>query len=147
MEVFMKIYKKIIILSIIIPSCLFVFTSCERLSIGFEIGNNTDSYREATEFICSRVWVDDWVDSDGNSRHQELRFAYNNVGQDYIRVIDRRGNIQEYTYNFVWDWFSANYTSLRLKYSNGVSYMDNMYMGNNVIECLFDGEPVTFYGR
>ena len=133
---------------VLLSSFGLVFTSCEPLNIGIEIGNNTNDYKEATEYLCSRVWVDEWIDSYGSTHRQELRFDYTNIGQDYIMIVDHRGNVQEYTYNFVWDWFNVNYTSLRLKYAPGdYSYMDNMYMGSNVIKCLFDGEPAHFIGR
>lgn len=147
-EVVMKSIRRYVLLPVILCSFAFVLTSCEEVNIGFEIGNNTNSYREATDFLCSRVWIDEWVDDYGSRHRQELRFDYNNLGQDYIMIVDRRGNIQEYTYNFVWDWFNSNYTSLRLKYGyDDYSYMDNMYMRNNMIECLLDGELVRFYGR
>lgn len=137
-----------ILFLMVLSSFALVLTSCEYIGIGIEIGNNTNNYKEVTDYLCSRVWIDEWIDSNGNSHRQELRFDYNNLGQDYLMIVDRRGNVQEYTYNFVWDWYNANYTSLRLKYAPGdYSYMDNMYMGNNRIECLFNGEPAYFYGR
>ena len=36
------------------------FTSCEYVGLGIEFGNGSYDYRERTDYLCSRVWVDEW---------------------------------------------------------------------------------------
>ena len=78
-------------------------------------------------------------------RNSDLR---NNTGEDYLYTQDRHGYIQESVYNFTWDWFNSMYTSIRLTYGPGdYSYMDNISMGGNRLNCLLDGQPVYFVGK
>lgn len=144
-DIDMKIERIILLLAMSLS--VFMFTSCEDVNIDLEIGNNTDRYREATNYLCSRVWVEEWIDDKDELHRQELRFDYNNTGLDYVRIIDRRGNVHEFSKRFVWDWFNANFSSIRLDYGDGFSYMDNIIMRRNRLKCLFDSYPATFFGE
>ena len=144
----MKSLFKIIAFSALITVSSILFSSCQYAGIGIEIGNGTNNYREATYYLCSITWVEEWTDSYGDFHRQELRFYDNNMGEDYVLTVDRRGFRKESSYTFVWDWYDANYTSLRLKYgANDYSYMDNIMMGSNRLDCLLDGYPACFYGN
>lgn len=124
----------------------FAFQACDY--VGVEIGVGTDAYRENTDYLCSRPWSDEWYDDYGTYYYQELRFYGNNTGEDYLYTQDRHGYIQESMYNFTWDWFNSMYTSIRLTYGPGdYSYMDNISMGGNRLNCLLDGQPVYFIGK
>lgn len=143
----MKKLCKVIAFSALISIFPFLFSSCDYIGVGIELGNGTNNYREATYYLCSRTWVEEWTDNNGDFRRQELRFYDNNTGEDYVLTVDNRGFRQEYSYTFVWDWYDAYYTSLRLKYgANDYSYMDNISMNTNRLECLLDGYPAYFYG-
>lgn len=143
----MKNLYKIIALGALISVFPILFSSCEYIGIGIELGNGTNNYREATYYLCSRTWVEEWTDNYGDFHRQELRFYNNNTGEDYVLTVDKHGYRQETSYTFLWDWYDANYTSLRLKYgANDYSYMDNIFMGNNRLDCLLDGYPAYFYG-
>ena len=130
----MKNLSKVIAFSALISTFPILFSSCEYVGIGIELGNGTNNYREATYYLCSRTWVEEWTDNNGDFH-------------DYILTIDNRGFRQESSYSFLWDWYDANYTTLRLKYgANDYSYMDNIFMDNNRLDCLLDGYPAHFYG-
>lgn len=139
---------KVLVYTVIVFVLTVTLVSCEYVGIGIEIGNSTNNYHEATSYLCSRTWVEEWNDSYGNFHRQELRFYSNNTGEDYTLSVDNRGFRQEFTYTFLWDWYDANYTSLRLKYgANDYSYMDNIIMDGNRLNCLLDGYPAYFYGK
>ena len=92
-------------------------TSCEHVGIGVEFGNGSNSYYEMTDYLC-------------------------------IFTQDRYGYIQESRYTFVWDWYNSIYTSIRMKYgTRDYSYMENISIGGNRLNCLLDGEPVYFEGK
>lgn len=75
-----------------------------------------------------------------------LRFYADGTGEDYLRVQDAYGRWDEYRYTFVWDWYDAFYTSIRLNYGGGdYSYMDHIQLGNGRLECQLDGAWVSFY--
>lgn len=60
------------------------FTSCEYVGLGIEFGNGSYDYRERTDYLCSRVWVDEWYDDYDVYHYQELRFYPDNTGEDYL---------------------------------------------------------------
>ena len=68
------------------------FTSCEYVGLGIEFGNGTNNYHERTDYLCSRVWVDEWYDDYDVYHYQELRFYPDNTGEDYLYTQDRYGN-------------------------------------------------------
>ena len=119
--------------------------SCE---VDLSLGNHTLEYRERTAYLCSSDWQDDWYDDYGYHRFQVLRFYADGTGEDYLRVQDAYGRWDEYRYTFVWDWYDAFYTSIRLNYGGGdYSYMDHIQLGNGRLECQLDGAWVSFYNR
>ena len=67
------------------------FTSCEYVGLGIEFGNGSYDYRERTDYLCSRVWVDEWYDDYDVYHYQELRFYPDNTGEDYLYTQDRGG--------------------------------------------------------
>lgn len=125
------------VLILSLPSC----------DVDVEFGRHSLGYRENTEYLCRYVWVDEWIDDYGDSHYQELRFYPDNTGEDYIRVRDRYGFVQEYHYRFVWDWYDAFYESIRLDYGGGdYSYMDHIQMYDRRLDCMLDGYPAYFNG-
>ena len=114
----MKSLFKIIAFSALITVSSILFSSCQYAGIGIEIGNGTNNYREATYYLCSRTWVEEWTDSYGDFHRQELRFYDNNMGEDYVLTVDRRGFRKESSYTFVWDWYDANYPNLVIRRSD-----------------------------
>lgn len=138
-----KLYPLIAIMAL-----AFSLTSCERVGIDIEFGNTTNGYHEATGYLCSRPWSDEWYDNNGVYHYQELIFFPDHTGEDYMLTRDRYGYVQESSYTFAWDWYNSIYTSIRMKYGpRDFSYMDNIAMGGNQLNCLLDGEPVYFMGR
>ena len=115
------------------------------METGQTIGTN--NYRERTDYLCSRIWVDEWYDDYDTYYYQELRFYPDNTGEDYLYKQDRYGNREESSLRFGWDWWNVSYTSLRLTYRDGYSYMDNIQMGGNQLNCLFDNYPAYFTGK
>ncbi len=144
----LRLNKSLLVVLLSVMSLSFMTTSCDFVGIGIEVGNGTNDYRETTSYLCSRVWIDEWEDDYGVYHYQELRFYTNNTGEDYTYTQDRHGYKKETSYSFTWDWYDAMYTSLRLKYGPGdFSYMENIRMGNNRLDCLYDGYPAYFYGK
>ena len=86
-------------------SLIFTLSSCEYVGLGIEIGNGTNSYHESTDYLCSRIWTDEWTDEYGVYYYQEICFYPNNTGVDYLYSQDRYGNRQESSLNFGWDWW------------------------------------------
>ena len=106
-----KLYPLIAVMALALS-----LTSCEHVGIGIEFGNTTNSYHEATGYLCSRPWSDEWYDDYGVYHYQELIFFPDNTGEDYMLTRDRYGYVQESSYTFVWDWYNSIYTSIRMKY-------------------------------
>ncbi|OUN79492.1 hypothetical protein [Bacteroides sp. An51A] len=130
-----------------LTAMVLTLASCEYAGIGIEFGNGTNSYRECTDYLCSRTWVEEWYDEYDTYYYQELRFYPDNTGTDYLYQEDRYGNQNESTMHFGWDWWNVSYTSIRIDYRNGYSYMDNIQMGGNQLNCLFDNYPAYFTGK
>lgn len=104
-------------------------------------------YDEQTDYLCSRTWTDEWTDNDGTYYYQEISFYPNFTGQEYLYSQDASPMKleSERIYNFKWDWDS--YSSLYMRYSDGVSYMDDIRLGGNKLDCSFDNTWVTFVGK
>ena len=113
-----KFYYIVAILSLIVT-----LSSCEYVGLGIEFGNGPGDYRETTDYLCSRTWTDEWTDDYGIYYYQES------------------------TLNFAWDWWNSSYTSIRLNYGSRYSYMDNIQMGGNQLNCLLDNYPAYFIGK
>lgn len=56
-------------------SLIFTLSSCEYVGLGIEIGNGTNSYHESTDYLCSRIWTDEWTDEYGVYYYQEICFT------------------------------------------------------------------------
>ena len=80
----MKNLSKVIAFSALISVFPILFSSCEYVGIGIELGNGTNNYHEATYYLCSRTWVEEWTDNNGDFHRQELRFYDNNI-VDFVR--------------------------------------------------------------
>ena len=72
-------------------SLIFTLSSCEYVGLGIEIGNGTNSYHESTDYLCSRIWTDEWTDEYGVYYYQEICFYPNNTGVDYLYSQDATG--------------------------------------------------------
>ena len=133
---------------LLIPVLSLMLNACDYVGFGLEFGTGSNNYREATDYLCSYIWTDEWTDDYGTYYYQEIRFYTDGKGEDYIASEDRFGFRQETRYAFAWDWWDAFYTSLRLTYGKGdYSYMENMRMERGRMECLYDGVPAYFTGR
>ena len=133
-----------------LPILMMAFTlgSCEEVGLDIELGGGSSHVDYATEYLTSRVWVDEWKDTEGNFYHQELRFYPDRVGSDYMYVEDAWGFREETSYDFYWNWRNSSCTALKLKYGPGdYSYMEHISMGGNRLDCLFDGQEAYFKGR
>ena len=123
------------------------FTSCEEVYLDVDMDGSSDR-RYKTEYLCSRVWVDEWEDDNGTFYRQELRFWTDYCGEDYLYSEDRWGYETESSYRFDWDWRNTASTSIRLRYGPGdYSYMERISMGDNRLTCWFDGQSAYFVGR
>ena len=143
----MKVVKKLFRI-LLIPVMALMLNACDHVSFGLEFGSGTNDYREATNYICSYVWTDEWRDDFGKYYYQEIRFFPDGRGEECMLTEDRFGFRQEARYAFVWDWWDTFYTSIRLTYGKGdYSYMENIRAERNRLECLYDGTPAYFIGR
>lgn len=144
----MKTARQYLLKFAALAAMTFILSSCEYVGFGLEFGNSTNDYHETTGYLCSRPWVEEWYDDYGNLCYQELRFYSDNTGEDYMYTVDKYGYSRETRYTFAWDWYNAIYTSIRLSYGGrDFSYMDNISMGGNQLNCLLDGYPAYFRGR
>ena len=125
-----------------------LLTSCEGVLVDVEVGDPVDHVQSSTNYLTSRVWVDEWTDDNGVFYHQEICFYFNRLGSDYLYQEDRWGRRSESTYQFTWDWRNSRCTEIRLKYGPGdYSYMEHIILGGNKLDCLLDGQPVYFIGK
>ena len=95
-------------------------------------------------------WVSFYRDMDGNYCRQELDFFLDRTGIDYIRVEYPNGTVEQYEYNFRWNWENYAQTSIRMSYGpNDVSYLDDVYIGGNRLSGYLDGRNnfVEFQGK
>lgn len=108
---------------------------------------NRDLYDEQTNYLCSRIWTDEWTDDEDVYYYQEISFYPDYTGKDYLYSKDAgpMGLESERTYYFNWDWDS--YSSIYMRYQDGISYMDDVRLGNNKLDCNFDNVWVTFIGK
>lgn len=126
----------------------FTLSSCEGVIVDIEVDDPVTNVDYSTDYITSRVWVDEWTDSNGVFYHQELRFYRNHIGSDYIYTEDHLGYTTEASYNFSWDWRNARCTEIRMKYGPAdYSYMEDIIMGGNKLDCLIDGQRAYFVGK
>lgn len=99
-----------------------------------------------TDYLCSRIWTDEWTDEYGTYHYQEISFYPDYTGKDYVYTEDASTGLgSERVYYFDWDWES--YSSIYMRYPDGESYMDNVSLGQNKLDCKLDGIWVTFIGK
>ena len=127
------------------------FTSCEvEIDSFYDDDNNGAGYYNRSADLCSRTWVSFYRDMDGNYCRQELDFFLDRTGIDYIRVEYPNGTVEQYEYNFRWNWENYAQTSIRMSYGpNDVSYLDEVYIGGNRLSGYLDGRNnfVEFQGK
>ena len=63
-------------------SLIFTLNSCDYVGLGIEFGNGTNDYRETTDYLCSRIWTDEWTDEYDVYYYQGRRFDPYNTGID-----------------------------------------------------------------
>ena len=134
----------------LLPIVMMAFTlsSCEGVVIDVEVDDPASNVDYSTEYLTSRVWVDEWTDDKGVFYHQELSFYSNRLGTDYMYTEDEWGYTTEYAYDFSWDWRNPRCTEIRMKYGPGdYSYMERIVMGGNKLDCLLDGQRDYFIGK
>ena len=142
-----KFYYIVAILSLIVT-----LSSCEYVGLGIEFGNGPGDYRETTDYLCSRTWTDEWTDDYGIYYYQELRFYPDNTGIDYLyseedKPIQPTKCVRLRLQSAQATQHPSSYTSLRLNYGSRYSYMDNIQMGGNQLNCLLDNYPAYFIGK
>ena len=124
-------------------------TSCE-VEIDSFYDDADGGYYDYSAALCSRTWVDNYRDLDGNACHQELDFYSDRTGVDYIEVRYPNGRVQTFEYSFRWTWNNSAQTSLRMDYGyNDVSYLDDVYIGGNTLSGYLNGRNnfVEYLGR
>ena len=104
------------------------FTSCEvEIDSFYDDDNNGAGYYNRSADLCSRTWVSFYR------------------GMEYPN-----GTVEQYEYNFRWNWENYAQTSIRMSYGpNDVSYLDDVYIGGNRLSGYLDGRNnfVEFQGK
>lgn len=117
------------------------FASCEVEIGGFwDHDDYSPGYYEKSNALCSRTWVDDYIDADGNKCHQELDFYLDRTGVDYIVMVYPDGGVYRNEYRFRWNWENYGQTALRMVYGAGdYSILDRVLISGNVLSGYLDG--------
>lgn len=127
------------------------FTSCEvEIDSFYDDDNISGGYYNRSVDLCSRTWASSYWDIDGNYCRQELDFFLDRTGIDYIRVKYPNGYVEEFEYKFRWSWDNYAQTSIRMSYGpNDVSYLDDVYIGDNRLSGYLDGRNnfVEYQGK
>lgn len=130
---------------------LMNLTSCQVEIDSFNDSDNIGGeYYSRSSQLCSRTWVSNYRNADGNPCKQEMDFYMDRTGVDYVRVTYPNGDIEVFEYKFRWNWENYSQTSIRISYGPGdVSYFDNIYMGANTLSGYLDGNNnyVEFVGK
>lgn len=126
-------------------------TSCEvEIDTFYDDDNIGGGYYNRSSDLCSRTWVDTYRDSDGNYCRQELDFFLDRTGIDFLRIEYPDGYVETFEYKFRWSWENYAQTSLRMVYGpKDVSYLDDVYIGGNVLSGYLDGRNnfVDYQGK
>lgn len=140
-------YLKLALLAVLMVN----LSSCEvEIDSFYDDDNIGGGYYSRSSELCSRTWVDNYRDSDGNYCRQEWDFYMDRTGIDYVRVEYPNGDIETLEYKFRWSWDNYAQTSIRMFYgSNDVSYFDDVYIGGNTLSGYLDGSNnfVDFQGK
>lgn len=127
------------------------FAACEaEVDVFYDDDGIGNAYYHRSAELCSRTWVSEYRDADGNRCRQEIDFYLDRTGVDYILVKYPGGGYDEYEYHFRWSWENYAQTSIRMDYGYGdVSYLDDVYLGGNILSGYLDGRNnyVEFRGR
>lgn len=102
---------------------------------------------DATRALCSATWVDYFVTSDGLDCEQQLRFYPNGEGEDVRIYYYPNGREQTENVPFYWDWESGSYyfDALWIDYPNGErTWLEEIWISGSRMECLYNGEHVSF---
>lgn len=124
---------------------MLLITVLSACNVEWNYNDNPYDEYERTEYLCSRTWVEEWEDH-GIFYRQEVTFSGTHSGWDYIYSEDRYGNRKESESRFVWEWDDYHCTTLRLDYGDGVTYLDDVRLGNNRFTCFWDGSEAFFTG-
>lgn len=120
-------------------------TACE-----VEINPPYEGDSRKTLDLCSRTWVDEYYDSDGNENRQELDFYADRTGVDYIRTVYPDGGVYQNEYPFRWSWTDNKETTLRMVYGpNDVSTLYDAWIRGNALSGYLDDwdNYVDYIGR
>ena len=140
-------YLKLALLAVLMIN----LTSCEvEIDTFYDDDNIGGGYYNRSAELCSRTWVDNYQDRDGNYCRQELDFYLDRTGVDFLRVEYRNGTVETFEYHFFWSWDNYAQTSIRMDYGHGdYSFFDNVYIGGNRLSGYLDGKNnyVEFRGK
>lgn len=141
------VYLKLVLLAVLTVN----LAACEvSIDDFYDNDNNGDSYYNKSNELCSRRWVDIYIDVDGNRCRQELDFYMDRTGVDYIRVDYPNGRYTENEYHFNWNWENYGQTVLRMRYGpRDVSYLRDVYIRGNILSGYLDNWDnfVDFIGQ
>lgn len=139
-------YVKFLLVSLLVTG----LAACEvEVDTFYDDDNIGGGYYNRSAELCSRTWVSEYLDIDGNPCRQELDFYLDRTGIDYILVRYPGGRYEEFEYHFRWSWENYAQSSLRMNYGSGdVSYLDDVYVGGNMLSGYLDGRNnyVEFIG-
>lgn len=127
----------------------FILVICAVWLYGCEIcgSNGPESEEVASEALCKYWWYMNYTDFDNATIKLQLHFSLDGKGREIIsRSIFGQTDSREY--EFTWYWVSDAYASICMKYGeNNVSYIEEIFITDDVLTCFREGNRLTFYGR
>lgn len=140
-------YGKLAVMALLLVN----LTSCEvQIDSFYDDDNIGGNYYNRSQELCSRTWVSNYRDANGNYCVQELDYYLDRTGVDYTRVEYPSGRYEVFEYHFTWSWDNYGQTSLRMVYGpKDVSYLDDIRIGGNRLSGYLDGRNnyVEYIGR
>lgn len=116
---------------------------------GCEISGSSGPENEevAGKALCKYCWYMNYTDFDNAAIKLQINFDADGKGWE---VMSRSllGQTDSREYEFTWYWVSDTYTSVCLEYGkNNVSYMDDIFITDDALTCVREGNSLVFYGR
>lgn len=135
-----KFYKNIL-LSISTALLIVLLNGCVSDTEGPNDGES------ATYALCKYWWRADYIDFDDAKIKQEFTFNTDGTGSELISRDSGMGTSTSDEYFFRWSWDSSSHRVVRLDYeSNGVGFLHDIFIVDDVMTCRISGDNVTFYG-
>lgn len=99
-------------------------------------------YRETTRMLCDKHWIQGFVD-EGLKYSQEFIFNPDRTGIEYYTIYYPDGEDTR-SYRFYWHWDNVYQSSIRMEYSDGIIYFDDVRVSRNWLTGIWDGIKVEF---